>query len=65
MADKKITLNELSLKVGLSNVNLSRIKNGKIHSIRLSTLNSLCNVLNCQPEDILEFRRDKKSNRKE
>lgn len=57
MADRKISLNELADKVGISNVNLSNIKTGKISAIRFSTLDAICNVLDCQPGDILEFRR--------
>ena len=58
MADRKISLNELSEKVGVANVNLSRIKTGKISAIRFSTLNAICDVLDCQPGDLLEFKRD-------
>ena len=58
MADRKISLNELAEKVGIANVNLSNIKTGKISAIRFSTLNAICDVLDCQPGDILEFRRD-------
>ncbi len=55
MADRKMSLNELSEKVGVSNVNLSKIKTGKISAIRFSTLESICEVLQCQPGDILEY----------
>jgi putative transcriptional regulator len=58
MADRKITLNDLAACVGISNVNLSNIKTGKVSAIRFSTLNSICRVLNCQPGDILEYRED-------
>lgn len=58
MADRKISLNELSEKVGVSNVNLSKIKTGKISAIRFSTLIAICDVLDCQPGDILEYKRD-------
>jgi Predicted transcriptional regulator len=58
MADRKISLNELAQKIGIANVNLSNIKTGKISAIRFSTLNAICDVLNCQPGDILEFTRD-------
>jgi len=58
MADRKISLNELAQKVGISNVNLSNIKTGKISAIRFSTLNAICDVLDCQPGDILEFKKD-------
>ena len=55
MADRKMSLNELSEKVGVSNVNLSKIKSVKIISVRFSTLEAICEVLNCQPGDILEY----------
>lgn len=55
MADRKISLNELSARVGVSNVNLSKMKTGKISAIRFSTLEAICEVLNCQPGDILEY----------
>ena len=55
MADRKIRLKELSEQVGLSNVNLSKMKTGKISAIRFSTLEAVCEALNCQPGDILEY----------
>ena len=55
MADRKMSLNELSEKVGVSNVNLSKIKTGKVNAIRFSTLEAICSVLECQPGDILEY----------
>ena len=55
MADRKMSLNELSEKVGVSNVNLSKLKTGKVSAIRFSTLEAICEVLNCQPGDILEY----------
>jgi len=55
MADRKISLNELAERVGISNVNLSNIKTGKISAIRFSTLNAICSTLKCQPGDLLEF----------
>lgn len=58
MADRKISLNELAEKVGISNVNLSNLKTGKVKAIRFSTLNAICDVLDCQPGDILEFVRE-------
>ena len=58
MADRKISLNELSEKVGIANVNLSKIKTGKVSAIRFSTLNAICDALDCQPGDILEFQKD-------
>jgi len=57
MADRKISLNELAEKVGIANVNLSNIKTGKISAIRFSTLDAICDVLDCQPGDILEYKR--------
>lgn len=57
MADRKISLNELATKVGIANVNLSNIKTGKISAIRFSTLDAICDVLDCQPGDILEYKR--------
>lgn len=58
MADRKISLNELAARVGISNVNLSKIKTGKVSAIRFSTLNAICDVLDCQPGDILEYKRE-------
>ena len=55
MADRKVSLNELAEMVGISNVNLSNIKTGKICAIRFSTLNGICRALDCQPGDILEY----------
>ena len=55
MADRKMSLNELSEKVGVANVNLSKMKNGHISAIRFSTLAAICDVLQCQPGDILEY----------
>lgn len=58
MADRKISLNELSERVGVSNVNLSKLKTGKVSAIRFSTLNAICKALACQPGDILEYVED-------
>lgn len=58
MADRKISLNDLSERVGVSNVNLSKLKTGKVSAIRFSTLNAICKALACQPGDILEFTDD-------
>ena len=57
MADRKMSLNELSEKVGVANVNLSKLKNGHVSAIRFSTLEAICDVLDCQPGDILEYER--------
>ncbi|MCC8106889.1 MAG: helix-turn-helix transcriptional regulator [Clostridiales bacterium] len=58
MADRKMSLKELSSIVGVSNVNLSKIKTGKISAIRFSTLEAICDALDCQPGDILEYKKD-------
>lgn len=58
MADRKISLKELSEQVGVSNVNLSKMKTGKISAIRFSTLDAICKTLRCQPGDILEYQPD-------
>ena len=58
MADRKISLNDLAAKVGIANVNLSKIKTGKISAIRFSTLEAICEALDCQPGDLLEYRSD-------
>ena len=58
MADRKISLNELAEKVGLTNVNLSNLKTGKMKGIRFETLNSICKVLDCQPGDLFEYAED-------
>ncbi len=55
MADRKISLKDLSEKVGVSNVNLSKMKTGRISAIRFSTLEAICEALDCQPGDILEY----------
>ena len=55
MADRKISLNELSEKVGVANVNLSKLKNGHVSAIRFSTLEAICQALNCSVADIIEF----------
>ena len=60
MAQRKMSLNELSEKVGVSLSNLSILKTGKARAIRFSTLESLCESLDCQPGDLLEFNTEKK-----
>jgi putative transcriptional regulator len=55
MAKRKMSLNELSQKVGLTNVNLSILKTGKAKGVRFDTLEAICKTLNCQPGDILEY----------
>ncbi len=55
MADRKMSLNDLAANVGISNVNLSKLKTGRVSAIRFSTLDGICRVLECQPGDILEY----------
>lgn len=55
MAQRKIGVTELSEKVGITQANLSILKNNKAKAIRFSTLDEICRVLNCQPGDIIEF----------
>lgn len=55
MADRKISLTELSERVGISMANLSNLKTGKVRAIRFSTLDAVCRELHCQPGDILEY----------
>ena len=56
MADRKMSLGELASRVGIANVNLSKLKNGRVSAIRFSTLEAICRALDCQPGDILEYR---------
>ena len=65
MADRKISLNELAARVGISNVNLSNLKTGKVKAVRFSTLDAICDVLDCQPGDILEYTREGSLKREE
>ena len=58
MADRKMSLTELAVRVGISNVNLSNLKTGKVKAVRFSTLDKICDVLDCQPGDILEYQRE-------
>ena len=58
MVERKISLNELAERVGISNVNMSKIKNNKVTAIRFSTLAAICEVLNCEAGDILEYQKD-------
>ena len=58
LAKRKMTLTELSEKVGITMANLSILKTGKARAVRVDTLNKLCAVLQCQPGDLLEFRED-------
>lgn len=61
MAKRKMSLNELSEKVGITLANLSILKNNKAKAIRFSTLDAICQALNCRVEDILEFREEERS----
>ena len=56
MADRKMSLNELAERIGMTNVNLSNLKTGKMKGIRFETLEAICKVLECQPGDLLEFK---------
>lgn len=58
MAKRKISLGELAEKVGITQANLSILKTGKAKAVRFSTLESICDILDCQPGDLLEFRKE-------
>lgn len=58
MAKRKMSLNELSRKVDLTLANLSILKTGKAKAVRFSTLEAICQALDCQPGDLLEFRKE-------
>jgi putative transcriptional regulator len=58
LAKRKMRSNELAEKIGLTTVNLSILKTGKVKAIRLSTLEAICKELQCQPGDILEFKEE-------
>ena len=58
LAKRKMSVTTLSEKVGLTMANVSLLKNGKVKAIKLSTLNIICEVLACQPGDVLEYRKD-------
>jgi putative transcriptional regulator len=60
LADRKMQLSELADQVGISIVNLSNLKTGKVKAIRFSTLESICKALNCQPGDLLEYQDSEK-----
>ena len=61
MVEKKIYLQDLAEKVGITNANMSNIKNGKINAIRFTTLDAICKVLDVQPGDILEYVEDEEA----
>lgn len=58
MADRKMSLNELSDRVGITISNLSNLKNAKVSAIKLSTMEAICQALNCQPGDLFEYKPD-------
>ena len=58
MAKRKISSQELAEKIGITQANLSILKTGKAKAVRFSTLEAICNALDCQPSDILEYRTD-------
>ena len=58
LAERKISSKELAGRVGISQVNMSRIKTGKVSAIRFSTLDAICRAIDCQPGDILEYMPD-------
>lgn len=58
MVERKMSLNELAEKVGISNVNLSKIKNNKVTAIRFSTLSAICEALECNVSDLLEYMKE-------
>lgn len=62
MAKRKISLTELSERVGITVANLSVLKTGKAKAVRLETLNKLCKALNCQPGELLEYREAEEEN---
>ena len=59
LAKRKMSVTELAERVGITITNVSVLKNGKAKAIKISTLIKLCEALNCQPGDILEYRKDK------
>ncbi len=65
MAKRKMSLNELSLKTGITTTNLSILKTNKAKAIRFSTLEAICKALHCQPQDILEYEENQNENKEE
>ena len=55
MADRRMSLNELAERIGITNVNLSKIKNNKVTAVRFSTLAGICEALKCTPGDLLKY----------
>ena len=60
LAKRKMSVTELSERVGITMANISVLKNGKAKAVKISTLNSICKALDCQPGDILEYQREEK-----
>lgn len=58
LAKRKMSLSELSEKIGITMSNLSILKTGKAKAVRIETMNKICSVLNCQPGDLMEYRED-------
>ena len=58
MADRKMSLTELSGQVGITIVNLSNLKTGKVSAVRLSTMEAICKALDCQPGDLFEYQEE-------
>lgn len=58
MVERKMSLNELAARVGISNVNLSKIKNNRVTAIRFTTLAAICEALQCEAGDILEYQKE-------
>lgn len=58
MKDRKMSLGELADRVGITNVNLSKLKNNRVTAIRFSTLSAICDALDCEPGDILKINRE-------
>ena len=65
LAKRKMSVTELSERVGITMANISILKNGKAKAIKIDTLNKICKALQCQPGDILEFREDEEESEKE
>lgn len=59
LAKRKMSVTELTEKVGITMTNISLLKNGKVKGIKFSTLEKICEILSCQPGDILEYRKNK------
>ena len=61
MVERKMSLNELAARVGISNVNMSKIKNNRVTAIRFATLAAICDALDCEAGDILEYQKTENS----